>query len=209
MTRQSIVRMTSAGFVVGGILLAAWPVIAPWGSFAGAERGGSTRWMVAHACHYLAALCLLLGILGLAVQRLPTAGRGEAVAQLGFVVAMWVWGGTGAITWKIWPIISHNAGALVEPTGVMFKPHSELLQTAAVPVLAVGIAGLLFAMWKARLLPLAALVVGVAGAAMFLLPPDPVGRFPWIVFPAAGLLAGLGLVWLGWSLRHGATPAQS
>jgi hypothetical protein len=205
MTRQSIVRMTSAGFLLGGTLLAAWPLIAPWGSFAGAARGESTRWMVAHGCHYLAALCLLLGILGLAVQRLPIAGRGESVAQLGFVFAMWVWGGTGAITWKIWPLISRHAGAMVEPTGVMFKPHSEFLQTAAVPVLAIGIAGLLFAMWRARLLPLAALVLGVAGAAMFFIPGNPVGPFPWIFFPAAGLLSGLGLVCLGWSLRRGAT----
>jgi hypothetical protein len=209
MTRQSIVRMTSAGFLLGGTLLAAWTVISPWGSFAGAERGGSTRWMTAHGCHYLAALCLLFGLLGLAVQRLPIAGRFETVAQLGFVFAMWVWGGTGAITWKIWPMISRNAGAMVEPTGVMFKPHSEFLQTVAVPVLAAGIGVLLFAMWKARLLPLAALVVGVAGAAMFLIPGNPVGPFPWIFFPAAGLLAGLGLVWLGWSLRHGAAPAPA
>jgi len=206
MTRQSIVRMTSAGFLLGGPFVAAWTLISPWGSFAGAARGGSMQWVVAHSCHYLAALCLLFGVLGLAVQRLPSAGFGESIAQLGFVFAMWVYGGTGAITSRIWPLISHHAGEIVEPQGAMFKPHPEFLQTVAVPVLALGVAGLLFAMWRARILPLAGLAIGLAGAAMFFVPTDPVGPFPWIFFPGAGTLAGVGLAWLGWSLRRGAVP---
>jgi len=209
MTRQSIVRMTSAGFLLGGAFVAAWTLVSPWGSFAGAERGGSMQWVIAHSCHYLAALCLLFGVLGLAVQRLPAARWLEAVAQLGFVFTMWVYGGTGAITSRVWPLIAHNAGEIVEPQGAMFKPHPEFLQTIAVPVLAVGIAVLLFAMWKVRILPLVALVVGVVGASMFFVATEPVGTNPWFFFPAAGTLSGLGLAWLGWSLRNGAAPADS
>jgi hypothetical protein len=209
MTRQSIVRMTSAGFLLGGPFVAAWTLVSPWGSFAGAERGGSLQWVIAHSCHYLAALCLLFGVVGLAVQRLPAAGWLESVAQLGFVFTMWVYGGTGAITSRVWPLIAHNAGQIVEPQGAMFKPHPEFLQMIAVPVLAGGIAVLLFAMWKARILPLAGLVIGVVGAAMFFVPTEPLAALPWIFFPAAGTLSGLGLAWLGWSLRNGAAPQES
>jgi hypothetical protein len=207
MTRQSIVRMTSAGFLLGGPFVAAWTLVSPWGSFAGAERGGSVQWVIAHSCHYLAALCLLFGVLGLAVQRLPTAGRWETLAQLYFLFAMWVYGGTGAITSRVWPLISHHAGAIVEPEGAMFKPYPEFLQTLAVPVLAIAVAALLHAMWRARILPLAALVTGAAGAAMFFVPTAPLSPLPWIFFPAAGTLSGLGLAWLGWSLRGGAAPS--
>jgi hypothetical protein len=209
MTRQSIVRMTSAGFILGGVFVAGWTLISPWGSFAGAARGGSAQWIAAHSSHYLAALCLTFGLLGLAVQRLPAAGRGEAFAQLLFLFAMWVYGGTGAITSRMWPLIAHHAGEIVEADGAMFKPQPEFLQFIAVPVLAVGVAALLFTMWRARILPLAALVAGVVGAAMFFAPTAPLAGFPWIFFAASGALAGLALAWLGWSLRHGATPADS
>ena len=209
MTRQSIVRMTSTGFLLGGAFVAAWTLISPWGSFAGAERGGSAQWVIAHSCHYLAALCLLFGVLGLAVQRLPAAGRWETLAQLFFLFAMWVYGGTGAITSRVWPLIAHHAGGIVEPGGAMFKPLPEFLQTIAVPVLAVGVMVILHATWKARILPLAGLVVGVVGAAMFFVPTEPLAGFPWIFFAGAGALAGLGLAWLGWSLRNGAVPGDS
>jgi len=209
MTRQNIVRMTSVGFLLGGPFVAAWTLISPWGSFAGAARGGSTQWVIAHSCHYLAALCLLLGVVGLAVQRLAAADWIESIAQLGFVFTMWVYGGTGAITSRVWPLIAHNAGEIVEPQGAMFKPHPEFLQTFAVPTLAIGIMVLLFAMWRAKILPLVGLVIGVVGAAMFFVATEPVGTNPWFFFPAAGTVSGLALAWLGWSLRNGAAPQAS
>lgn len=208
MTRPSIVRMTSIGFILGGVFVAGWTLISPWGSFAGADRGGSTQWVVAHASHYLAALSMLFGLLGLAVQRLPAAGKLETGAQLFFLVVMWIYGGTGAMTTALWPLIAHHAGYIVEPTGAMFAPRPELLQTAAVPALSIGIALLLFTMWKVRILPLAGMIVGVLGAALFWVPTAPLSdSIPWIFFPASGTLAGIGLAWLGFSLRNGAAPA--
>jgi hypothetical protein len=206
MTRQNIVRMTSFGFLIGGPLVAAWTLISPWGSFAGAEAGGTTQWVIAHTCHYLAALCMLFGLLGLAVQRLPRADKFETVAQLLFLFVMWVYGGTGAITSRVWPIIAHNAGEIVEPTGAMFSPHPEFLQTFAVPALSVGIALMAIAMRRARILPLAGFVIALIGAALFWVPTNPVGNNPWIFFPLAGTFSGIGMGWLGWSLRGGAAP---
>lgn len=209
MSPSKVVRMTSAGFVLGGLLTAAWTVSAPWGSFAGAERGASLQWVVSHTFHYLAALCLLLGLLGLAVQRLARADRFETVAQLGLLVAMWVWGGTGAITAAIWPMMSRHAPPMVEPDGAMFSPHPEFLQTAAVPALSIGIALIAIAMRRARFISAPVLALTLVGAALFWVPTDPITSLPWIIFPTAGTLSGIGVALIGLALRNGAAPAAA
>jgi hypothetical protein len=205
MSRRNIVRMTSAGFVVGGVLVAGWGALSPWGSFAGAARGASEQWVVAHTCHYLAALFLMAGLLGLAVQRLERADAFETVAQLGFLVALWMYGGTGAITSAVWPLIARDAGHIVEPGGAMFHPP-EALSVNAVLALSVALALVAAAMRRARLLPLPAMGLMVLGAALFWFPTAPLRDLPWIFFPAAAVCSGAGLAWLGWSLRDGAVP---
>ncbi len=209
MSPRNVIRMTSAGFVLGGVLVAAWTTISPWGSFAGPHLGASLQWRVAHTCHFLAALCLLFGLVGLAVQRLARADRFEIAAQFTFLVALWVYAGTGAITAFIWPMISQDAGYIVEPNGAMFKPEPEFLAEWAPPLLSIGMALLAIAMRRARLLPLGGLIATLVGAAFFWVPTAPIADFPWIFFAAAGAFAGLGMVWLGLSLRHGATPAEA
>ncbi|HEX5723867.1 MAG TPA: hypothetical protein VFX98_00300 [Longimicrobiaceae bacterium] len=207
MSPRSIERMTSNGFILGGIFVAGWTLISPCCSFAGAEHGASTQWVIAHTSHYLAALCMLFGILGLCVQRLTQAGKFETIALLGFTFSMWIYGGTGAITSRVWPMIAEHAGFIVEPTGPMFKPIPEPLQVIAVPALAFGVAALGLAMHKAGLFPRAGLMVLLLGAAFFMVPTPPLAPLPWFFFPAAGAVTGLGLVWLGFSLRGGAAPA--
>jgi hypothetical protein len=209
MSPRTVIRMTSAGFVLGGVLVAAWTTISPWGSFAGPHLGASLQWRVAHTCHFLAALCLLFGLVGLAVQRLARAGRFEIVAQLSFLVALWVYAGTGAITAFIWPMISEDAGYIVEPNGAMFKPEPEFLSEWAPPLLSIGLALLAIAMRRARLMPLGGLIVTLVGAVFFWVPTAPIADFPWIFFAAAGVFAGLGMVWLGLSLRQGAVAPEA
>ena len=198
-------RLTSwcgAALILAGVSVSLWTLTHPWGSVAGAEVGGSTQWMLSHTFHFLAALFGLFGLLGLVEREFGSAGP---VERWGFIIAFagtTLFAATGAFTAFAWPILAHNAPALVEANGPFFTPPHPLIVTTAA-LYSIGHAVLALALAQRRVLPALGATAIVVGGVLLLIPPPPLSPLPWVVFPIGGVMFGAGLAMLGMVVRRG------
>lgn len=185
-------KLYGASFVLAGVSLALWATVHPWGTIAGPEVGGSTRWLISHTFHFTGGLFASIGLLGLH-QRLTGGTRLEGVAFMTAFVGSLMFTGTGVITAFMWPIFAEHAPALTELTGPIFSPPHPVIGITAV-LFSLGF--LLLWVAFARQGTLAKGVAGAAslGALLLIPPPPPLSPVPWIILPIGGVLFGVGLV---------------
>lgn len=185
-------KLYEASFVLAGVSLALWTTIHPWGTIAGPEVGGSTRWLISHTFHFTGGLFASIGLLGLH-QRLAGGTRLEGVGFMTAFVGAVMFTGTGVITAFVWPIFAEHAPMLTERTGPIFSPPHPVIGITAV-LFSLGFVLLWVAL--ARQGTLAKGVAGAAslGALLLVPPPPPLSPVPWIIFPIGGVLFGVGLV---------------
>ena len=194
-------RAYGFALVIAGISVALWTTVHPWGTIAGPEVGGSGRWMASHTFHFLGGFFGSLGLLGL-VHRQAGAGGLE---RTGFIVAFIgavMFTGTGIITAFVWPIMAEHAPVLTELSGPIFTPPHPVIGITAL-LFSVGFILLWISLARQGLLSKALAGAGVLGALLLIPPPPPLSPVPWIVFPAGGVLFGVGLVALGGLVGRG------
>lgn len=198
MTPQGLVRASAVALIAGGVCLALFMLVHPYGEIAGAHAAHSARWVPAHSLHFVGALLTLLGMPGLYAWQMGRTGVlglvGTAVAMAG--MAMFV--GTGMITAFIWPVIAQTTPAFVAPDGQMFRdPLPQFATDAPYVGMVVGYLLLAIAAIRARTLPTATAVTLVAGIVLFSAPVEPVGPLPFIVRVVGGVIFGASLALIG------------
>src|ERR1044071_3559924 len=75
MAPQTIVRWSGIALILGGVLLALFMIVHPFGEIAGAHAAHSPRWVPAHTLHFLGALATTLGLPGLYARQMRETGR--------------------------------------------------------------------------------------------------------------------------------------
>ncbi len=195
---RTAIRLAGLACIIGGICIAAFVLVHPWDRLLGAANARLPRWVFAHTLHFIAAVFILLGIIGLYARQ---RGRLGPLGLVGFVLcvignAMFL--GTGMITAFIWPMLAVHAPSVVEVGGPIFGATRSVAAfglTAITVVAGYVLFGI--AMLRAAVFPRAAIVMLVIGAILGMLPPHPVGWLPWAGLVFGGVLYGVALVWLG------------
>src|SRR5215204_6499984 len=121
MSPTQVIRWSGAMLVLGGICLALFLLVHPYGEVAGAHVAHEDAWIPAHSFHFFGALFTLFGLVGLYAKRWEALGRAGFVAfVLAFIgTAMFV--GTGMITATLWPAIADDYPEFVSEDGGMFE----------------------------------------------------------------------------------------
>lgn len=185
-------KLYRVSFVLAGASIALWTMIHPWGTIAGPEVGGSTRWLVSHTFHFTGGLFASVGLLGLHGR----LGRANRLEGLGFLIAFLgavLFTGTGVITAFIWPIFAEHAPVLTELSGPIFTPPHPVIGITAV-FFSIGFLLLWVALARQGVLAKAVAGAACLGALLLVPPPPPLSPIPWVVFPMGGILFGVGLV---------------
>ncbi len=200
MSTTKINSLCGLALMLAGVSVALWPLTHPWGSVAGADIGRSGQWMVAHTFHFLAALFGLLGLLGLVEREVKTARAFERVAFLLAFVGTILFAGSGVFTAFLWPVLARNAPALTELQGPFFSPPHPLILVTTISY-SLGYILLGIALVRAHALAQWGAIALVLGAFLLMIPPAPLSPLPWIVFPAGGVLFGIGITALGLAVQ--------
>lgn len=185
-------KLYGASFVLAGVSLALWTTIHPWGTIAGPEVGGSTRWLISHTFHFIGGLFASIGLLGLH-QRLAGGTRLESAGFMTAFVGSVMFTGTGVITAFVWPIFARHAPVLTEHSGPIFSPPHPVIGITAV-LFSVGFILLWVALAKQGTLAKGVAGAAILGALLLIPPPPPLSPVPWIIIPIGGILFGVGLV---------------
>jgi NADP-dependent 3-hydroxy acid dehydrogenase YdfG len=193
-----LMRLSALGCILGGLFIAAFVLIHPWGQFVGAAIARTAAWRMAHSFHFIGAVFALAGLIGIFVH---LRGKLGALGVVGFIVsfignAMFL--GTGMITAFIWPMLAEHAPATVEMGGPIFGvPTSALAFVLTAATIAVGYVLFGLAILRTSAFPAAAVVALVAGAILGNIPPYPFSPMPWAGLVLGGVLYGGALAWLG------------
>ncbi len=201
MAPQTIVRWSGAALAAGGLCLALFMLVHPYGEIAGAHASHSARWVPAHSLHFVGALLTLLGLPGLYARQMRQTGVlglvGTVLAMVG--TAMFV--GTGMITAFVWPVIAQTAPGFVSADGPMFRdPLTTFATDTPYVAMVLGYAILAIASIRGRALPTETAVVLVIGIVLFSSPVEPVGPFPFLLRVVGALVFGGALMVIGWLL---------
>ena len=201
MAPLTLIRLSGASLIVGGLCLALFMLVHPYGEIAGAHAAHSLRWVPAHSLHFVGALLTLLGLPGLYARQMRQTGVlglvGTALAMAG--TAMYV--GTGMITAFIWPVIAQTTPGFVAADGQMFKdPLPTFATDAPYVAMVAGYALLAIASIRARTLPTPTAVVLVVGIVLFSSPVEPVGPLPFLLRVLGALVFGGALMLIGYVL---------
>ena len=207
--RDPLDRWISIAFIGAGVSLAAWSGGHPWGQLAGAHVGASVGWRIAHTGHFLAGMLLLFALLGLFARRqsLFRSAFGATTLLLAFTgTALFMAG--GVFTAFIWPVLAHNAPAIVAADGPFFSPPDKLLFVTTL-MFAVGLVLLGTVLHRAGLISPVARVLLTIGPVLLMAAPPPLGPAPWILFALSGVITGTGLASAGLSLLREPVAAQA
>jgi hypothetical protein len=206
MTTGSLIRTSGLALIMGGLALAVYILIHPYNQVTGVSAALNPLWLPAHTLHFLGALLVLFGLIGLYARQIPESGQ---LGLIGFIIAFAataVFVGTGIITAYLWPVVAHHDPFFVDPLGPMFtEPFFGLGVTEpAYPLLLIGYLVFGVAMLRAAVLAKPPIWLMMVGVVLFCAPVAPAGPLPWIVRVVGGVGFGVGLAWLGLLLRAGA-----
>lgn len=163
--------------------------------------------MLAHTFHFLAGSLGLLGLLGFVEREVKVARTLERVAFVIAFAGSILFAGTGMFTAFFWPVLAREAPQVTELNGPFFSPpHPMILLTTVSYSLGYLLLGVALA--RAGAMAVWGAVALGLGAVLLMLPPAPLSPLPWPVFPAGGVLFGVGLTALGLALRAGPGVAQ-
>ena len=208
MTERQLVRWSGLLVAMGGLAIAAYMLIHPWAQRTGAIAT-SPQWVLSHGFHFLGALFLQLGLIGVYLRQKDATGRSGLI---GFVLAFLgtaLFVGTGMTSTFLWPAVAAEAPTFVAPDGGMFNHPLALGPILAARIfLVLGFAWLAIVSFRAGILPRIGSVIVLIGVVATNLPTEPVGPVPWSVSVIGGVVFCLGLLSWGHALWTGATAAH-
>jgi hypothetical protein len=207
MTEKRLVPWAGLLVAFSGLMIAGYMLVHPWSQRTG-DIATTPQWMVAHSLHFLGAVCLLPGLVGVYVRQKGATGRSGLAAFWVALVATALFAGTGMITAFLWPAVAAEAPAFVAADGGMFQhPLAVGPLVATRVVLVVGFVWLGAVSYRAAILPRAGSAAVVAGVLAMNLPTQPFGPVPWAASVIGATVFGLGLVVWGLALWNtGAMP---
>lgn len=195
MESSPIARLSSAALGLGGIAGAAF-VIVSRGEVMGALAMISQRWLIAHNLHFISAVLLLFGLVGLYQTY---SARLSVFGHLAFVIALLGTGlflASGVITAAVLPFIAGAAPNVVSPTGPLFHPLLPVLPvTLGTFSLGWFLLGIVIA--RGGIAPVWVGWTLVVGVAIQAIPPRPFGPVPWIMTDIGWVVMAIGLVGIG------------
>jgi hypothetical protein len=204
-----LVRYSGAALALGGICLALFMIVHPYGEIAGAHAAHSARWVPAHSLHFVGALATLLGLPGLYARGMRETGRLGLVGALLAMAGMAMFVGTGMITAFIWPVIAETTPGFVAADGPMFAdPLPTFATDAPYVTMIAGFVLFAIASIRSRTLPTETAVVLAIGVVLFSSPVQPVGPLPFAFRLAGAIAFGGALAWTGWLLWQRPLPDQ-
>lgn len=199
MAPQTIIRWSGASLIAGGLCLALFMLVHPYGEIAGAHAAHSGRWVPAHSLHFVGALLVVLGVPGLYARQVQQTGILGLVATPIAMAGTAMYVGTGMITAFIWPVIAQTTPGFVAADGPMFKdPLPTFATDAPYVAMVVGYTLLAIASIRARTLPTSTAVVLVIGIVLFSSPVEPVGPLPFLLRVIGALVFGGALMSIGY-----------
>lgn len=194
--------------MLGGICIAVYMLLHPFGGVAGADVARTDAWLIAHTFHLVGAILTLFGLLGVYVYQVRESGR---LGVIGFVLAsigtaMFV--GTGLITAYLWTAIARHAPSFVAADGPMFTdPLAIGVLSGTYLFLVVGYVTFGIATLRSGLFPRWASLLVIVGIVLFNAPVQPVGPLPWATRVLGAQVLGAGFVGLGFTLWSGRRAA--
>jgi hypothetical protein len=202
-----IARLSSAALGLGGIAGAAFVIISR-GEVTGALAMISQRWLIAHNLHFISAMLLLFGVVGLYQAHLH---RVSVVGHFAFVMALLGTGlflAGGVITAALLPFIAGYAPHVVAASGPLFHP--------LIPILPVSL-GLFSLGWFLLAIVIARAGISppwmgwtlAAGVAIQAIPPRPFGPVPWIMTDIGWVVMAIGLVGIAVHGWQSASPPRA
>jgi hypothetical protein len=202
MSSTNLIRWSGLAALVGGILLAVLSILESvlFGSQPDSEVVASSAWIIVEVAWIVAALLIILGLVGLYARQAEQAG---SLGLIAFLVAL---AGTVMVSGIDWsaafmaPWFAETAPELVdaEPTGVFLAGLLLSLVLLALGYFLFGLASL-----QARMLPRGAAVLLMVGAVLIVVMGFLESGFDVVVLGAA-------LAWMGYALWSGtaAEPAS-
>jgi hypothetical protein len=202
-----IARLSSAALGLGGIAGAAF-VIVSRGEVMGAIAMLSPRWLVAHNLHFISAMLLLFGVVGLYQAH---SHRMTAAGHFAFVMALLGTGlflAGGVITAALLPFIAGSAPYVVSPGGPLFHPLLPILPIS-LGLFSFGwfLLGIVIA--RRGLYPAWTGWTLAAGVAVQAIPPRPFGPVPWIMTDTGWVIMAIGLIGIAVHGWQSASPARA
>ena len=204
-----MVRLGAVMLVAGGVCLALFLIIHPYGEVAGATVALKDAWIPAHTFHFLGALFALFGLTAFYARHYL---RLKVVGFVAFVLAftgtaMFV--GTGMITAALWPRIAESDPSFVAEDGPMF---TDTLTNGATTVtygfMVAGYVLLAAVLWRKNVTPWPISLALAIGILLFSAPVDPVGPAPWAFRLSGAVIFGAALAAMGYLLWNDAPEAQ-
>lgn len=197
--RESLVKLSGVVTIVSGVLLLLWwglmviPMPAPGSKTLLLDMVTHRAWVPLNAVGSFATMLLPLALVGLYAMQSDRFGMlgmlGFLLSFLGSLLYMWI----QVDETVLWPLLAAHTPELVDMDGPMFadpvfSATYVLMGALYIPgVIAFGIA-----MFRARLLPRAGVVLFALGAAVF-----GIGGPLFVVRTLGVILQAAGLVWLG------------
>jgi hypothetical protein len=201
--KESTLHVLGGFALIGGGMFTAmfWILAADVGSFLGADSVRHPLWAPSQWFHVLGALLTLFGLIALyGAQR---AGTGVATLT-GFALAIMgtvLFFADGFVGLVIFPALARSAPWVLSRTGVMNSGTVLTAFTLSAVVNLMGLTVFALAMLRDGLFPRTALMLFLAGGALFNLPPGPL---PMLLLALGGVIWAAGAIWLGLALQaHG------
>ncbi|MGD2070613.1 MAG: hypothetical protein PVI57_18210, partial [Gemmatimonadota bacterium] len=208
MSERKLLRWSGLLVALAGLSMAAYMLLHPW-----AERTGAVattpRWLMSHSFHFIGALLLLLGLVGVYVRQKDEMGASGLVGFLLAWLGTALFVGTGMTSAFLWPAVAAEAPTFVAADGGMFTHPLALGPILAARIfLVLGFVWFAVASFRAGVLPRLGSVLVVLGVVGMNLPTEPVGPVPWAVSVVGGVVFCAGLLSWGHALWWAAPDAH-
>ena len=202
----TLYRLAGLSLRIAGFCTALfWILAVPIGSFVGAGATRHPLWIPGQLMHVGGALFTIFGLIGLYAAERRRAGQlglvGFALAVVGAALFL----ADGLIALIVFPAVAERAPELLAPEGALNQGSvlAAFILIAATTMIGYVVFGV--GTLRAGVFPRTAVILWIAGAVLFNLPPGPV---PMLVLATGGVLWGISAVWLGGMLVNyrGKTP---
>lgn len=198
MKTQNLIRWSGVSLVLGGLGIALFLItLYPLGNFFAPEVITTSQSTLAHTFHWIGAIFALFGAVGWYAVLRAKAGT---LGLIGFIIAFI---GTaiqitgGIVAGDVYPIFASATPNLFTPTSPIFTSLPLLIG-----ILGFGLGYILLGIstFRAGILPRGAALLAILGAALFMLPPQPLGPFPTFFTLLGAVLWGAGAARIGFAL---------
>ncbi len=203
MSTRNLFRLGALALGLGGVFLALFMIVHPFGERTGAEVAQRFAWIPAHTFHFVGALFTLFGVIAWYGVQVKESGRWGFVGFILAFIGTAMFVGTGMITAFLWPVIAEHDPTFVDPDGPMFQ--NALVSFALVGTRAALLVGhLVFGIitLRAGVLPKVPALLVIAGILLYSVPTQPVGPAPWIVSLLGAVIFGAGLLGIGYGVSR-------